>query len=95
MTPLENPKVSLLQQINILRGEKMRPHVSTKSGSTQQKDLQFVVQDLQASSSDICSTNKDPIFLYKIFHRPILKGLRGEKSQNPNLIIVILCMGSY
>ena len=84
-----------MQQENISRGEKRCPLVSIRSGSTQQKDLQFVVQDLQSSSSDLCSSNKDLIFFCERFHRPILQGLQGEKLQNPNLIMVFLCMSSY
>ena len=66
-----------------------------KERSTQQKGLQFVMQDLQGSSFDLCSSNKDQIFLRERFYRPILQGLQGEKPQNSNLIMIFLCMGSY
>ena len=44
---------------------------------------------------DLCSSNKDLIFLCERFHRPFLQGLQGEKPQNSNLIMVFLCMGLY
>ena len=84
-TPLVDHQGSLLLLKNISRGGRKRPLVSTRSGSTHQKHLRFIVQDLLLSSFDLCSTNKDRIFLCERSHRPSQQGLQGKKTTNPNL----------
>ena len=62
-------KLFLLEDFS--RGRR-RPHVSTRSGSTQQKTSRFIKVDLLHLLLDLCSSNKDHNFI----HRPSLQGLR-------------------